>query len=209
MANIIVAFSKPEDAKSIKNILMRNGFEIIAVCTSGAQVLSQLDDLSSGIVVCGYRLTDMLYSELRDCMNAESAMLMIASPNKWSADAPQDVVCLPMPLKVHDLVGTLGMIAQAQARRRKKLRQQPKQRDEKERAVIDRAKALLMERNSMTLKEMKRFIEQTDKYRGDFYKYYTGHEWNDLRNYDLSLNSGKLGFEKCVEMIKAYLKIRF
>ena len=61
MANIIVAFSKPEDAKSIKNILMRNGFEIIAVCTSGAQVLSQLDDLSSGIVVCGYRLTDMLY----------------------------------------------------------------------------------------------------------------------------------------------------
>ena len=66
-----------------------------------------------------------------------------------------------------------------------------------------------MERNSMTLKEMKRFIEQTDKYRGDFYKYYTGHEWNDLRNYDLSLNSGKLGFEKCVEMIKAYLKIRF
>lgn len=66
-----------------------------------------------------------------------------------------------------------------------------------------------MERNSMTPKEMKRFIEQTDKYRGDFYKYYTGHEWNDLRNYDLSLNSGKLGFEKCVEMIKAYLKIRF
>ena len=59
MANIIVAFSKPEDAKSIKNILMRNGFEVIAVCTSGAQVLSQLDDLSSGIVVCGYRLTDM------------------------------------------------------------------------------------------------------------------------------------------------------
>ena len=69
MANIIVAFSKPEDAKSIKNILMRNGFEIIAVCTSGAQVLSQLDDLSSGIVVCGYRLTDMLYSELRDCID--------------------------------------------------------------------------------------------------------------------------------------------
>ncbi len=160
MANIIVAFSKPEDAKSIKNVLMRNGFEIITVCTSGAQVLSQLDDLSSGIVVCGYRLTDMLYSELRDCMNTEFAMLMIASPNKWSADAPQDVVCLPMPLKVHDLVGTLGMIAQAQARRRKKLRQQPKQRDEKERAVIDRAKALLMERNSMTEEEAHRYIQK-------------------------------------------------
>lgn len=66
-----------------------------------------------------------------------------------------------------------------------------------------------MERNSMSLKEMQRFIEKTDKYRGDFYKYYTGHEWSDARNYDLCLNSGKLGFQKCVEEIKAYLKVRF
>ena len=66
-----------------------------------------------------------------------------------------------------------------------------------------------MERNSMSLKEMQRFIEKTDKYRGDFYKYYTGHEWSDARNYDLCLNSGKLGFKKCVEEIKAYMKVRF
>ena len=138
---------------------MKNGFEVVAVCTSGAQVLSQMEDLNGGIVVCGYRLTDMLYSELRECMSAENAMLMIASPNKWSADAPQDVVCLPMPLKVHDLVGTLEMIVQAQARR-KKLRQQPKQRNEKERAVIDQAKALLMERNSMTEEEAHRYIQK-------------------------------------------------
>lgn len=160
MANIIVAFSKPEDAKSIKNILMRNGFPVIAVCTSGAQVLSQLDDLNSGIIVCGYRLTDMLYSELHDCMSPEFSMLMISSPSKWSAGTPEQVGCLPMPLKVHDLVGTLEMIVQAQARRRKKLRQQPKQRDEKERAIINQAKALLMERNNMTEEEAHRYIQK-------------------------------------------------
>ena len=49
MANIIVAFSKPEDAKSIKNILMKNGFEVVAVCTSGAQVLSQMEDLNGSV----------------------------------------------------------------------------------------------------------------------------------------------------------------
>lgn len=160
MANIIVAFSKPEDAKSIKNILLRNGFPVIAVCTSGAQVLSQLDDLNSGIIVCGYRLTDMLYSELHDCMSPEFSMLMISSPSKWSAGTPEQVVCLPMPLKVHDLVGTLEMIVQAQERRRKKLRQQPKQRDEKERAIINQAKALLMERNNMTEEEAHRYIQK-------------------------------------------------
>ena len=40
MTNIIVAFSKQEDAKSIKNILTRNGFQVVAICTSGAQVLN-------------------------------------------------------------------------------------------------------------------------------------------------------------------------
>lgn len=69
--------------------------------------------------------------------------------------------------------------------------------------------ARALERNSMTPREMQKFIERTDKYRGDFYAHYTGHKWEDLRNYDLCLDSGKLGFEKTVEEIKAYLKVRF
>ena len=52
-----------------------------------------------------------------------------------------------------------------------------------------------MERNDMSRKEMEKFIAKTDKYRGDFYHYYTGNVWNDARNYDLCLNSSKLGFE--------------
>ena len=66
-----------------------------------------------------------------------------------------------------------------------------------------------MLRNSMTPKEMEKYITKVDKYRGDFYRHYTGRDWSDARNYDLCLNSGKLGFEKCVEEIKSYLKIRY
>ena len=66
-----------------------------------------------------------------------------------------------------------------------------------------------MERHSMTEKEMQKYIEKTDRYRADFYEYHTGHKWADARNYDFSLNSAKLGFEKCVEEIRSYMKIRF
>ena len=66
-----------------------------------------------------------------------------------------------------------------------------------------------MERNSMSTKEMERYITKIDKYRGDFYRHYTGHDWTNVRNYDLCIDSGKLGFEKTVEEIKSYLKIRF
>lgn len=56
--------------------------------------------------------------------------------------------------------------------------------------------------------EMRRYIQKRDKYRGEYYKYYTGQEWYDARNYDLCLDSSKLGFDGCVEAIKAYMKVR-
>ena len=45
-------------------------------------------------------------------------------------------------------------------------------------------------------------------YRGEYYKHYTGQNWYDARNYDLCLDSSKLGFEGCVEAIKAYMAVR-
>jgi len=66
-----------------------------------------------------------------------------------------------------------------------------------------------LERSSMSEKEMEKYMAKRDKYRGDYYRHYTGHEWNDARNYDLCLDSSKLGFQKCVEAIKAYIDIRF
>lgn len=160
MANVIVAFSRLEDAKSIKNILIKNGFQVLGICSSGAQALAQMEDLSSGVVVCGYRLADMLFSELHDYLPPEFSMLMVSSPARWTSQVPEDVVCLPMPLKVHDLVNTLSMMLEAQARRRKKQRQQPKKRSDTERNLITQAKNLLMERNNMTEEEAHRYIQK-------------------------------------------------
>ncbi|MCR4903688.1 MAG: cytidylate kinase-like family protein [Butyrivibrio sp.] len=58
-------------------------------------------------------------------------------------------------------------------------------------------------------KELEKFIAREDKFRADYYKYYTGKEWSDANNYDLCLDSSKLGFKKCVEEIKAYIKVRY
>ncbi len=66
-----------------------------------------------------------------------------------------------------------------------------------------------MRRGARSEKDAEKKIQKTDKYRGDYYHYYTGQVWNDARNYDLCLSSEKLGFEGCVEAIKRYLKVRF
>lgn len=69
--------------------------------------------------------------------------------------------------------------------------------------------ARAMERNSMTVKEMEHYIRKTDKYRGEYHRYYTGQDWYDARNYDLCIDAGKLGFDKCMEEILSYQAIRF
>ena len=66
-----------------------------------------------------------------------------------------------------------------------------------------------VERRAYTGKDVEKFVEKTDKYRSDFYRYYTGQEWTDARNYDLCLNSERLGFEGTMEAIEAYIKVRF
>lgn len=58
--------------------------------------------------------------------------------------------------------------------------------------------------------EAEHLILKTDKYRSDYYKYYSGGmEWKDPKGYDLILNSGKIGMDKCAEVIKAFAKIKF
>lgn len=64
-------------------------------------------------------------------------------------------------------------------------------------------------KHSMSQKELKKFIAKTDKHRAEYYRYHTGKEWTDARNYDLCLDSSKLGFERCVQEIIAYMKVRF
>lgn len=139
---------------------MRNGFQATAVCSSGAQALARAGDLGSGILVCGYRLTDMLFDELSECLPPEFQMLLVASPAKQQAAAGQNVVCLSTPLKVHDLVSTLEMMSAAQTRRRKKKKQEPAKRSDEERELLSQAKRILMERNHMSEEEAHRYIQK-------------------------------------------------
>ena len=63
MTSIIIVLPRLEDGKTIKNLLVRNGFGVSAVCGSGSQAISLMDGFDYGIVICGYKLVDMMYSE--------------------------------------------------------------------------------------------------------------------------------------------------
>ena len=65
----------------------------------------------------------------------------------------------------------------------------------------------VMAQNSITEKETIKKIETIDKYRSDYYKYYTGKEWNDARNYDFCLNTTSMSYEKLIQVVENIISL--
>lgn len=159
--NIIVVLPKIEDAKGIRGILMKHGFQVTAACSTGAQVLNHLQEINDGIVICGYKMKDMIYTELHDCLPAGFDMLLLASQAVLNEHLRGGIMCLAMPLKVNDLINTVDMMSQAITRRRRREKAKPKARDPEEKALIQEAKELLMGRNHMSEEEAHRYIQKS------------------------------------------------
>lgn len=159
MYDVIVAFPKIEDARSIKNILTQNGVTVSAVVTSGATVISTVNELDSGIVVCGYRFRDMYAKELKECLPDSFDMLLLASATKMADIQGNDIIALRMPFKPYELINTIEMMTNSY--RRKKKQKGPTARSEEELKVLNKAKTLLMERNNMSEVEAHRYLQKT------------------------------------------------
>lgn len=61
-----------------------------------------------------------------------------------------------------------------------------------------------MRRQQIDWKKADRFITKTDKYRRDYYHYFTGQEWQDMRNYDLCINTTAFTYEQAAKAIQDF-----
>ena len=162
MANIIIVLSKPEESAGIRNILIRGGYRSVFICANGAQAISQTDDLDDGIVICSYKLQDMMYSQLRENLPYGFEMLLLVSQkheNECAGDS--QLSYLTLPLKTGTFMNKLGSMADDLYRRRKRDRLKPKVRSEEDIKVINEAKQLLISRRNMTEDEAHKYIQKS------------------------------------------------
>ncbi len=158
--NIIIVFPKTEQAQSVRRILLKSGYTVDAVCSTGAQALLAANDLDSGIMICTYRLADMLYSELHEYLFPRYEMIMIGSSSQAAGCEEEGIVSLAAPLKVHELLQAVEQLADAWIRRKKKRRHQPKARSPEEAHVIGKAKRLLMEQKHLSEEEAHWYLQK-------------------------------------------------
>ena len=58
-----------------------------------------------------------------------------------------------------------------------------------------------MECHDISYEDAPSLLRKMDKKRADYYRTNTQREWDAMSSYDLCLNSGRLGFEGCAELI--------
>ncbi len=64
----------------------------------------------------------------------------------------------------------------------------------------------VMELNKLTEEQARNFIKKTDKRRASYYNFYADGKWGLASNYDLSVNSGRLGINRSVEVIQYFVE---
>ena len=65
-----------------------------------------------------------------------------------------------------------------------------------------------VEQYKIPAEDMERRIAGMDRDRANYYNYYTGNDWGDMRRYDLTIHSGSSGIEGAADLIEALVHLR-
>ena len=67
----------------------------------------------------------------------------------------------------------------------------------------------IMNKQHMDEEAARKFIEQSEGKRADYYNYYTGKKWGYAESYDLCIDSSKLGLVETEKLIAQFIRKRF
>lgn len=76
-------------------------------------------------------------------------------------------------------------------------------------ASMDYRVEQIMNKQHMNAEAARRFIEQGEGKRADYYNYYTGKKWGSAESYDLCIDSSKLGLMETEKLIAQFIRKRF
>ena len=138
MSVVLIVLPKAEDGKKVRKILMSHGFSHVFAYPTASALLQEVNQYSCGLVISGYRLKDMYYRELAESLPPYFDLVLMGSASTIS-EADAGILSLATPLKVYDLVNTVGMVL-TQLERRLRQKKQPKKRSQREENYIRNAK---------------------------------------------------------------------
>ena len=165
---VMVALNNLEKAGKIKDILCMEGYNVVAVCTSGSELIRRALMYDECLIVIGYNLVDMNINEVYDALSDKCSFLaLVNEPYKSFVQESTDVYCLSNPINRVVLGNAVNMIFQGQ-KRLNKLQEKVENLEFKieERKNIEKAKGVLMETMGFSENEAFRYIQKNSMQTG-------------------------------------------
>lgn len=157
MESVIVAFESERSCERIRDILESSGTAACILCRSAAEVKRTVSKQRVSTVICGFKLPDEPAEALFEDLPPTCSMLIVAVQGMLDLCQNDDIFRLASPVRRGDLVASVRLLLQMGHRLEKFVRPQRSQEEEE---LIQSAKELLMDRNSMTEEQAHRFLQK-------------------------------------------------
>ena len=151
---IIVAFERQSNCGRLREALESTGEFTCLTCRSAAQVKRAAGKLGADLVVCGFKLADETGEALYYDLPQRCVMLMVAPQARLDLCAAPGIFKLAAPAGRAELLASVRLLVQLV-----RGREAPARRTQEEKALVEQAKGLLMERG-MTEDQAHRFLQK-------------------------------------------------
>lgn len=143
MVKIVVAFATNDVCTKYASILEEAGIPVFRCCTSASEVKRAMNQCGGGIVLSCSRLPDSTVDALAYDLGAQALIIAAGRPEQLQMCEHPDIFRLPLPCSRSALTSAINMLIQFHQMRLPRRSAQEKQ-------VVDRAKAQLIRKFSMT-----------------------------------------------------------
>lgn len=159
---IIIALSNIETATKLKNALTKEGYNVIALCTSGNELIRLVMQHSPDLVLVGYKFKDMSLLDVYETLvDVTSFLAIVNEPYRSYIEEDTDIYCIGTKISNVLLTNAIDLIFQSK-RSIAKLKQKVEKLEHtlEDRKLIEKAKGKLMETSGITENEAFRYMQK-------------------------------------------------
>lgn len=157
MDKVILAFENEKTAERIRDVIEISGLAGCILCRSAAEVKRLVQKQRIATVICGYKLPDQTAESMMEDLPISCAVLVVAKQTMLDMIGCDEIFKLAAPVTRSDLLASVRMLMQTGRRMDRMARSQ---RTGEERAIVERAKHILMDRNGMSEEQAHRFLQK-------------------------------------------------
>ena len=168
MEQLLIGFTDRAKGAVIREIVAKGGFTDAESCSSGEEILRYAGRYGGGLVICGYKVGNMVYSEIREMLLPQFGMLVLLSRTQaaW-VEEEAGLFFLVLPVQKPDLLRTVHVVLELGRKNGDMVLSPGKtERQIEDKLLIERAKLLLMNRYQVSEEDAHRFLQRRSMNRG-------------------------------------------